>query len=62
MLSGQLHVEYKYYVLTNDFGVDIPHQRSFKSRAFGAERNDNIMRYQIMQFRGLYQYGTLYVC
>ena len=62
VLLGQWHVEYKYYVLTNDFGVDIPHQRSFKSKAFGAERNENNMRYQIVQFRKSYQYLVWVVC
>ena len=48
-------VEYHYYVLSTDFAVDIPHQRSNKSIAFGVEKRANIMRYQIVHFRKSYQ-------
>ena len=35
-------VEYHYYVLSTDFAIDIPHQRSNKSIAFGVEREPTL--------------------
>lgn len=55
-------VEYHYFVLSTDFAVDIPHQRSNKSIAFGVEKRANIMRYQIVQFRKSYQSVSFCIC
>lgn len=40
--------------MTSEFGVDIPHMRSAKSKAFGAEKGNNTMRYQFGRFRATY--------
>lgn len=49
-------------MLTDDFGVDIPHAATSKSREFVKRDSMNDMRVLITAFRSLYHYNELLVC
>ena len=53
---------YVYHVLVDDFGVDVPHIASAKSREFAKKDRNNEMRVLINNVRALYRYNPCSVC
>ena len=60
--GGSLCLGYMYHVLVDDFGVDVPHIASAKSREFAKKDRNNEMRVLINNVRALYRYNPCSVC
>ena len=54
-------LEYHYYVLPDDFGVDIPHQIEVKAVSFSRERDLNIMNKLIKEVHQYYWFCVSWI-